>query len=214
MIHKDGSGSLDMEGFGGQFVVSAYNTTTKVATISLNTGLELLTYVPWNWSYSIGSNRSNKLGQIGGAFYMPLATFRSGERIMRVTESFNNSYDSEAISYADKSFVSSGIHLSKTNLVETVFNTTIDTTIVGTQTSDKMVSTKSAGTEIVNRYTATYVVRTDPLAQTFFVDPQLYPYGTFVELDMDENLFVKPTILYQIEGDSVKSFGIKAKEEK
>ena len=143
---------------------------------------------------------------------MPLATFRSGERIMRVTESFNNSYDSEAISYADKSFVSSGIHLSKTNLVETVFNTTIDTTIVGTQTSDKMVSTKSAGTEIVNRYTATYVVRTDPLAQTFFVDPQVYPYGTFVDnVDLffrakdDENLPVsiqlRPTINSEISAD-------------
>ena len=212
LIHKDGNGSLDMEGFGAQFVVSEYNTTTKVATVVLENQFSLYPYIVWNWSYSIGSNRSNKLGQLGGAFYMPLATFRSGERIMRVTESFNNSYDSEAISYADKSFVSSGIHLSKTNLVETVFNTTIDTTIVGTQTSDKMVSTKSAGTEIVNRYTATYVVRTDPLAQTFFVDPQVYPYGTFVDnVDLffrakdDENLPVsiqlRPTINSEISAD-------------
>ena len=230
LIHKAGNGSLDMEGFGGQFVVSAYNTTTKVATVVLENQFSLYPYVVSNWVYSIGSNKSNKLGQIGGAFYMPLATFRSGERNFRVTESFNNTYDTEALSYADKTFVSSGIQLKKTNLVETVFNTNIETKIVGTVTSDRLLGSRAAGTEIVNRTTTSYAPPPpepapagdgccggdggggDPLAQTFFVDPQVYPYGTFVDnVDLffrgkdDENLPVgihlRPTINSQISED-------------
>jgi hypothetical protein len=139
--------------------VSSYNTTTKVATISSG-DLGTLYYFSLNPSnkfvYSIGSNKSNKLGQVGGAFYMPLATFRSGERVMRITESFNNTYDTEALSYADKSFVSSGIQLKKTNLIETVYNTNIQTKIVGTQTSDRLLGSSAAGTEIVNRTTTSY----------------------------------------------------------
>jgi len=231
LVHKAGNGSLDMEGVGGQFVISAYNTNTKVATVVLENQFSLYPYVIWNWVYSIGSNKSNKLGQIGGAFYMPLATFRSGERNFRVTESFNNTYDTEALSYADKTFVSSGIQLKKTNLVETVFNTNIETKIVGTVTSDRLLGSRAAGTEIVNRTTTSYAPPPadggapagdgccggdgggdDPLAQTFFVDPQVYPYGTFVDnVDLffrgkdDENLPVgihlRPTINSQISGD-------------
>lgn len=157
------------DGVGEQYTISDYVGSTRTATLSVaptTTG---------NVIYSIGSNKSNKVGQVGGAFYMPRATFRSGQRHFRVTESFNNTYDGDAISFADKLYVSSGINASKTQLVDTVYNFDVDYKIVGQQTSDRLVSSRNVGTEILA------VWYTDPLAQTFYVDPQVYPDGMFLD---------------------------------
>jgi hypothetical protein len=157
------------DGIGEQYTISDYVGSTRTVILSstaTTTG---------NVIYSIGNNRSNKVGQVGGAFYMPKATFRSGQRHFRVTESFNNTYDGDAISFADKLYVSSGISASKTQLVDTVYNYDVDYKIVGQQTSDRLVSSRTVGTEIL----ATWY--TDPLAQTFFVDPQVYPDGMFLD---------------------------------
>ena len=160
--------SSNSEGIGEQYTISDYVGATKTATLSgtpATTGLV---------TYSIGTNRSNKLGQAGGAFYIPKATYRSGQRTFRVTESFNNTYDADAISYADKVYVSSGITANKTTLVDTVLNVDVDYKIVGKQTSDRLVSSRNVGSEVLYTWTV------DPLAQTFYVDPQVYPYGMFL----------------------------------
>jgi hypothetical protein len=160
------------EGVGAQFVVTAYDTSTKVATVSGATAYAGGTYV-----YSFGTNMSNKLGQAGGAFYMPKATFRSGERNFRVTESFNNTYDADSISFSDKTYNATGLTVNKTTLVDTVLNVDVDRRIVGIQTSDRLVGSVAAGQELLS----TFVVGgTDPLAQTFFVDPTVYPQGLFL----------------------------------
>jgi|694.fasta_scaffold15769_6 hypothetical protein len=156
-------------GIGASFTVSAYNTTTKVATVS-----GAASHAGKEYTYSFGNNNSNKLGQIGGAFYMPEATFRSGQRNFRVTESFNNSYDTDAISFADKVYTSSGITINKTTLVDTVLNVDVDAKIIGSTTRERIVGTR----ELSSVFTA---VGRDPLAQTFFVDAQKYPYGLFLD---------------------------------
>ena len=182
----------DLVGDGASFTITNYNTTTKVATVS---GAD--SYVGKQFVYSFGPNKSNKLGQVGGAFYIPQATFRSGQRNFRVTESFNNTYDADSISYADKTYVSSGITANKTTLVDTVLNVDVNYKIVGTTTSNRLLSSTSAGEQLYMAY--------DPLAQTFYVDPQVYPYGMFLEsTDLffrakdDENLPVviqiRPTV--------------------
>ena len=155
------------EGVGEELTITSYNVSTKVATvsgaISSNTAQ---TYI-----YSFGLNKSNKFGQVSGAFYPPAATFRSGERKFRVTESFNNTYDTDAISFAEHTYVSSGVKVNKTTLVDTVYNIGVDTKIVGTTTSKELVSST----------VARIVIETwDPLAQTFFVDEQVYPNGLFL----------------------------------
>jgi hypothetical protein len=160
--------SSNQEGVGEQYTITDYVGSTKTATISgtpVTTGLV---------TYSIGTNSTNKLGQAGGAFYIPKATYRSGQRTFRVTESFNNTYDADAISYADKVYVSSGITVNKTTLVDTVLNVDVDYKIVGTQTSNRLVNTRQVGSEVLYTWTV------DPLAQTFYVDPQVYPYGMFL----------------------------------
>jgi hypothetical protein len=179
----------DEIGIGAAFAITGYDTSTKVATIS-GAG----SYAGQQYVYSFGNNKSNKLGQIGGAFYIPSATFRSGQRNFRVTESFNNSYDADAVSFADKIYTSSGITLNKTTLVDTVLNVDIDSKIVGKTTSAKITGTR----EVSRAFTAIELPAAvdivgggaggdgggggdDPLAQTFFVDSSRYPYGLFLE---------------------------------
>jgi hypothetical protein len=188
------------DGVGEELTVVSYNVSTKVATvdgtISSNTAK---TYV-----YSFGNNRSNKFGQVSGAFYPPAATFRSGERKFRVTESFNNTYDTDAISFAEHTYVSSGVKVNKTTLVDTVYNIGVDAKIVGTQTSKELVSST----------VAKIIIETwDPLAQTFFVDEQVYPNGLFLSsLDLffrakdDSNLPVTVQIRPTVNGAPSTNF--------
>jgi hypothetical protein len=180
---------------GSKYNIIAYNTTTKVATVSETIPS---TEVGKIFSYSIGTNISSNSGQVGGIFYIPQATFRSGERKYRLTESFNNSYDADAISFAEKTYVSSGVTTTKTALVDTVYNVGTQTNIVGTVTSPLLQSTTTA-----SRITSTW--RVDPLAQTFFVDEKNYPHGLylnsvniFFSAKDDENLpltvQIRPTV--------------------
>jgi hypothetical protein len=181
----------NQNGIGASFLITNYNTTTKVATVS-----GASSYVGGTYSYSFGNNRSNAQGQVGGAFFIPAATFRSGQRNFRITESFNNTYDADAISYSDKVFTSSGMIANKTTLVDTVLNVDVGSTIVGTKVSTEIVT--STRRTVIAQY------RIDPLAQTFFVDEQVYPNGLFLEsVDLffrnkDENLPVwvqiRPTV--------------------
>jgi len=157
--------------FDNWFTISDYDGTTKVATLSTSstyTGKVL---------YNIrGDAKSNKLGQISGTFCIPPATFRSGQRTFRITESFNNTYDADSISFADKVYTASGIVTNKTTLVDTVFNVDVDYKIIGQLTSDRVISVSSSSS---NRVVSSWL--TDPLAQTFFVDPQVYPNGLFLD---------------------------------
>lgn len=190
--------------------ITAYNTTTKVAT--LNTMPAVLNAPTNKFTYSIGTSRSDKFGQVGGMFYLPRATFRSGQRTFRTTESFNNTYDSDAISFSDKVYTSSGITLSKTSLVNTVFNVDVNSEIVGTTTSDKVVNSRTSSSVVGSRTNViTTIVRppmpVDPLAQTFFVDADVYPNGLFLESTElffrakdDENLPVRVQIRPTVNG--------------
>ena len=161
--------SNSFDGIGEQFTITDYDGTTKVATISgtpTSTGSVV---------YSIGLNKSNRVGEVGGAFYMPRATFRSGQRNFRITESFNNTYEGDSISFADKTYVSTGINLNRTQLIDTVYNFDVNYQVVGTQTSDRLISSVRSGTALLAAWA------TDPLAQTFYIDPQVYPNGIFLD---------------------------------
>jgi len=159
------------EGYGRVYNVIAYNTSTKVATIAETT---TTTERNSTYIYSIGHNQTNQLGDITGVFYPPSTTFRTGERNFRLTESFNNTYDKDAISFAEKTFVSSGVTLNKTNLVDTVYNIDVGVKLIGNATSPILTKTT------VNS-TITSTWRVDPLAQTFFIDEDVYPNGLFLE---------------------------------
>jgi hypothetical protein len=229
LIHETGSAT----GLNVGWVITSYNVSTKVATVNGN----LSEFIGSSYTYSFGSNRSNLLGQVSGAFYTPLATFRSGERTLRITDSFNNTFDEESTSYCEQTFVSSGVKVNKTNLVDTVYNVGVENKFVGIQTSNQIVSSSVESSSqlsvvtpppeqviITNTVVETRVVQevviqevrvvetqivevtrdpppssqpetaqdfssgdgggSDPLAQTFYVDPQVYPNGIFLS-DID-----------------------------
>jgi len=165
LVHRTGS----LDGIGEALTIANYNVTSKVVTVDGT----ISSNVSNTYTYSIGTNKSNKLGQVSGVFFPPAATFRSGERNFRVTESFNNTYDTDAISFAEHTFVSSGVKVDKTTLVDTVYNVGVATKVVGTTTSPQLISST-----VQTRVTAAWNV--DPLAQTFYVDPQVYPNGMFL----------------------------------
>ena len=131
---------------------------------------------------------------------MPEATFRSGERKFRLSQSFNNSFDTDSISFAEHTFVSSGLKVDKTNLVDTVYNIGVQPKVVGATTETTLVS-QTTSSQII----ATW--QDDPLAQTFFVDPQVYPYGVFLDnVDLffkakdDDNIPVRVQIRPTVNG--------------
>jgi hypothetical protein len=162
-------------GYGKTYTISSYNTTTKIATITGTTTAAEIAETN-GFTYSIGPNSTDEFGDIGGVLYVPSTTFRSGERLLRLTESFNNTYDRDAISFAEKTFVSSGASINKTQLVNTVFNVDVGVQSIGQATSP-ILQTSSANVQ--TRITSTW--RVDPLAQTFFVDESSYPNGLFLE---------------------------------
>ena len=152
-----------------QFTITAYNGSTRTATLSgtpSKTGVKML--------YSIGQNKTDSLGRLNGYFFIKPRTFRSGQRTFRVTESFNNTYDADAVSFADSTYTSSGITVNKTTLVDTVLNVGVENRILGRTTSDRVISSGSKET-VVNEWWI------DPLAQTFFVDKSVYPNGIFLD---------------------------------
>lgn len=173
---------------GEEYTISDYNGTTKVATLAstvTTTGSVV---------YSIGNMKSTISGDVGGAFYIPQATFRSGERILRITESFNNSVDADAISFAQSTYVSSGIVQQKTPLVNTVYTPVVATKVVDVTNEDQVVDSKIIGSTVTTTLVALPEPDNssdidsdggdggdDPLAQTFFVDAGKYPNGIFLE---------------------------------
>ena len=161
--------SLDEKGLGVPLTVTSYNVSTKEAVVS-----QSLAPFTGNYTYSIGNNLTNQFGQISGGFYVPEATFRSGERNFRLTQSFNDTFDTDSISFAEYKFVSSGLKLDKTTLVDTVYNIGIIPRVVGSTTETNLISRT-----VSSQITATW--QEDPLAQTFFVDGQVYPFGVFID---------------------------------
>jgi len=202
LVHSTDS----VAGFGDSYNIVDYNVTTKAVTVEGN----ITANTSKQYIYSIGQNRSDQFGQVSGVFYIPSATFRSGERTLRVTGSFNNTFDKDNISFADKTYVSSGLSVSKTELVDTVYNVDFDAKIVGGTTETKLVNRETTSTVLSSRRTTNTANLgsggdRDPLAQTFYVDPQVYPNGTFIsDVDLyfrakdDDNLPVtiqiRPTV--------------------
>ena len=141
----------DDTGYGHLFQVIDYNTTSKVATVIPRGDSTPDEYVATgDWLYSIGKPKSNRYGQVSGSFFPRKQLFRNGERKLRVTESFNNSFDSDSISFTDSTFVCSGVSIQKTDLVSTVYNIGIEPKIVGF-TSDTQLYGSSTSDVITNR---------------------------------------------------------------
>lgn len=151
-------------GIGQARTITAYNSSTRVATVS-----QAWTTLPDTTSfYSIGNLRSDSAGSVAGIFTIPEGIFRIGEKQFRMTDTASGDIPSSSTN-GDASFFAQG-------LLQTTEETIVSTTVPAIQRNNVNDTRIVSNTTAANRT----VVWTDPLAQTFLVSPVQYPQGLFV----------------------------------
>jgi hypothetical protein len=156
-------------GSGQEGTVTAYNVSTRVATV---TGL---TTAPSTDSiYSIGRPKTDSSGAISGVFCIPSQQFRIGEKLFRLIDNAAGDIPSSRTN-GDTSFFSQGLLQTKQS------TSIIATTAVGTQsksvTENRTFTDLQRGADRVVNQTSFWV---DPLAETFLISPQQFPQGIFL----------------------------------
>jgi hypothetical protein len=104
-----------------------------------------------NGSNTTGTSTTNSSGSISGTFVIPNGAFLVGDRILRLSDNPQNNTSLET-TFAQARYTANGILLHK------------QTESINIRTSEPQVP-----------------VPQDPLAQTFFVDPVIFPVGLFID---------------------------------
>ena len=100
---------------------------------------------------------TNNKGEFSGTFNIPANKFQTGERVFRITDSSTNNKEQET-TFAEAKYFAQGLEEERVTL-----NVTVPT--IGME----------------SRQVTTVVQPIDPLAQSFFVDPIIYPEGLFIK---------------------------------
>jgi hypothetical protein len=161
-------------GKGQSSIITNYNATTRVATI---TGT--WTTTPDTTSvYTIGLLETTEEGACAGVFLIPADTFRTGEKVLRlIDDEFNNIENSRT--NGDVSFYSQGIVDTKQETAVTVFTPTVQRSTVTESFSASTSSVKSSSS--VDTQKNVVIGYYDPLAQTFLINPNQYSQGVVVD---------------------------------
>jgi hypothetical protein len=163
------------QGAGQSALITSYNGTTKIATVNV-----AWTSVPISNSiYSIGHNQSNEDGDLPGTFFIPATEdlkFRTGERLMKVTDSVQND-DDDATSKASTLYHAMGLLNTKQGDVLSTRVPVIDTKTI---TKNRTVTDRFNTTEVTTAEQNEFRIYKDPIAQTFMVSSAEYPQGLFL----------------------------------
>lgn len=120
-----------------------------------------------------GVIRTDERGEVRAILSIPEGTFRTGERdIVLIDES--NKIVENARTYSAHTFVSSGLINTKQDAIVS--------TRAPTMSSREIVERRTVvdtAVETITSVTVNATGRRDPLAQTFFVAPQVHPHGVF-----------------------------------
>ena len=161
-------------GKGQSAVISAYDSSTRVVTI---TGT-------WNTTpdttsvYTIGLLETTGEGACAAVFLVPGDTFRTGEKILRlIDDEFNNIENSRT--NGDASFYAQGVVDTKQETSVTVFTPTVRRSTVQESFAASTSSIKSTSTSETQRNVV--VGYYDPLAQTFLINPNQYSQGIVID---------------------------------
>jgi hypothetical protein len=162
-------------GKGQSAIISAYDPTTRTATIN-----GTWTVTPDTTSaYSIGRLGTDESGGTSGVFFIPDATFRTGEKLFRLIDNeFGNIEQSKT--NGDASFYAQG----QVNTVqETSISVLVPNVVKQSVTDSHVVSSKSSVKSVQSIDTQKNVVvgYYDPLAQTFLINPNQYPQGIVID---------------------------------
>ena len=154
-------------GAGQSATISSYNAGTRTATIS---GSWTTTPVSTESVYSIGRLRTTNSGAIAGVFTIPTSTFRVGEKRFRLIDNNTNDVGSSSTN-GDATFFSQGVLQS---VEETIISATVPSIQRATVTDERVVTTVTSVNDRIIGWS-------DPIAQTFLVDPIAYPQGIFID---------------------------------
>jgi hypothetical protein len=153
-------------GFGQSATITAYNPSTKVATVTPNwTTLPLAS----DSAYAIGRIKTDDSGSVVSLFSIPKSTFRVGEKLFRLNDNSVGDIPSSSTN-GDASFFAQGI----LQTVEETIVSTIQPTIQRVNVNEQRVVTTTVSTRqvVVGWY--------DPLAQTYLISPEQYPEGVYL----------------------------------
>jgi hypothetical protein len=162
-------------GAGQSAVISAYNGTTKVVTLStpITTSGTADTE-----TYSIGSIETNERGDFFGVFTIPENSFHNGQKVFRLDNRINNNADTVS-TYAEGSFYAEGLQVNKQNIDFGASPSGAKDVFKQTLTRDASYTTNTS--EVQTRRIVRDLPRpSDPVAQTFQIDPTNFPNGAFL----------------------------------
>jgi hypothetical protein len=152
-------------GAGQTRTISAYNTATRIATVSSN-----FSPTPSTDSvYSIGDLTTTRAGDIAGLYFIPTGVFRTGEKLFKLIDTSSGDVGGSSTN-GDATFFAQGLLQQK--------ETTIVSAIVPTiQRSDVSQTIPVTGTSQTTTRVSGYW---DPLAQTFLIDPINSSQGVYL----------------------------------
>jgi len=174
--------------------IISYNCASRIATVSpafSNVGTS-------NTIYSIGDHQqlysaniyqgiwTTSKGFVTGTFHLPDPAanseyqFLTGDRVLRIIDNPRND-TSNYTTRADYRFTSNGLDVSQTQLVSRVITNNTVTTITDS-ISNTFIATPQpvVNQPAVVEHSNMLSPIPDPIAQSFYIDPLIYPDGIFV----------------------------------
>ena len=150
-------------------------TSTATANVSAR--------VHYGTGVANGIMQTDDKGQIAGEFHLPDATWRSGNKLLRITDSALNNVDA-TVTASESTFITKGILQNREQL------------LISTRESINQRELPN-DTAIVRDTTSRTTEKTawvNPLCQTFHVDPNAFPKGLFLR-NVTLHFYSKDTVL-------------------
>ncbi len=155
-------------GVGQSAIVSAYNGSTKVITLTTAITCSV------NDIYSIGSFKTDEEGSFYGIFTIPENTFQTGTRVFRMDNRYNGN-ESTITTFGEGSFYATGLQINKQNIdfgaspsgAKDTFTQVKKQTLISYDTQNSFKK-------------SVWYSPYDPVAQTFIIDRDNYPNGAYL----------------------------------
>lgn len=160
---------------GKRSTITAYDGTTRTATVSPPFSQFALSSPQENFHYSIGSIMTDPSGDVAGTFVIPdnsPVLFPTGTSVFRLIDSVTNDVTT-ATTRAEDSYTAQGtLQTLQQQYVSTRVPVLTNQTVTDTRTVVSDTTTTNQTTNVVGYQ--------DPLAQTFLIDATVYPDGLFI----------------------------------
>jgi hypothetical protein len=115
---------------------------------------------------------TNNFGDVTGVYTIPTSTFRVGEKTFRLIDNNTNDIGSSTTN-GDATFFAQGVLQT---VEETILSATVPTIQRQAVNEDRVVTNVTS----VRDRVVTFFDWSDPLAQTFLIEPNAYPQGIFI----------------------------------